>query len=71
MICPLHQQQYLKVADALWPIREDYISLLTDSESLEEKEIDDREKSLKRQLLKFMKAQFRLMRGVMQKPRSN
>lgn len=47
------QQQHLKVADALWPIREDYISLLTDFESLEEKEIAEQREKLKKATAKI------------------
>lgn len=47
------QQQHLKVADALQPIREDYISLLTDFETLEEKDIAEQREKLKKATAKI------------------
>ena len=46
------KKDHLKVADDLWPIREDYISLLTDLDELDESVIEKKRDDLKNKTAK-------------------
>lgn len=47
------QIQHLKIADALWSVKEDYISLLTDFDELKESDIKEQREKLKKTTAKI------------------
>ena len=58
------EQKHIDVANSLWSIREDYISVLTDFDALSENEIMEKGNCLRIGLPKYMRMQFKRTKEV-------